>query len=142
MKPTRENLKNKIFVSICISLLAVVLCAFVYTGRTALNSPVTAVEVVNLTSVPLPSLSGPIVMIGVTELCAKFPDVSLRVETRVPLENVNSLVSRTVSLALMVIVSSLSPGLKVTLSPPLKVTLSVDFSSVKVKIADFPSLSV
>ena len=33
MKSTKENLKNKIFIGICISLLAIVLCTFVYTGR-------------------------------------------------------------------------------------------------------------
>ena len=33
MKSNKENLKNKIFIGICISLLAIVLCTFVYTGR-------------------------------------------------------------------------------------------------------------
>jgi len=33
MKSIKENLKNKIFIGICISLLAIVLCTFVYTGR-------------------------------------------------------------------------------------------------------------
>ncbi len=33
MKSIKENLKNKIFIGICISLLMVVLCLFVYTGR-------------------------------------------------------------------------------------------------------------
>ncbi len=33
MKSNKENLKNKIFIGICISLLAIVLCFFVYTGR-------------------------------------------------------------------------------------------------------------
>ena len=33
MKSNKDNLKNKIFIGVCISLLAVVLCLFVYTGR-------------------------------------------------------------------------------------------------------------
>ena len=33
MKFNKENLKNKIFIGTCISLLAIVLCFFVYTGR-------------------------------------------------------------------------------------------------------------
>ena len=33
MKSNKENLSNKIFVGICIFLLAIVLCTFVYTGR-------------------------------------------------------------------------------------------------------------
>ena len=33
MKSNKEKLKNRIFISLCISLLAVVLCFFVYTGR-------------------------------------------------------------------------------------------------------------
>ena len=33
MKSNKEKLKNRIFISLCISLLAVVLCTFVYTGR-------------------------------------------------------------------------------------------------------------
>ena len=33
MKSNKENLKNKIFIGICISLLAIVLCLFIYTGR-------------------------------------------------------------------------------------------------------------
>lgn len=33
MKSNKDNLKNRIFIGICISLLAVVLCFFVYTGR-------------------------------------------------------------------------------------------------------------
>ena len=33
MKSNKEKLKNRIFISLCISLLAIVLCTFVYTGR-------------------------------------------------------------------------------------------------------------
>ena len=33
MKSNKDYLKNKIFIGICISLLAIVLCLFVYTGR-------------------------------------------------------------------------------------------------------------
>ena len=33
MKSNKDNLKNRIFIGICISLLAIVLCTFVYTGR-------------------------------------------------------------------------------------------------------------
>ena len=33
MKSIKQNPKKKIFIGICISLLAIVLCFFVYTGR-------------------------------------------------------------------------------------------------------------
>ena len=33
MKSNKENLKNKIFTGICISLLVIILCTFVYTGK-------------------------------------------------------------------------------------------------------------
>ena len=33
MEPAKENLRIKIFIGICIFLLAIVLCFFVYTGR-------------------------------------------------------------------------------------------------------------
>ena len=32
-KWSEKNLKNKIFIGICISFLAIILCTFVYTGR-------------------------------------------------------------------------------------------------------------
>ena len=42
MKSNKENLKNKIFIGICISLLAIVLCTFVYTGRNYGNQAMNA----------------------------------------------------------------------------------------------------
>ena len=42
MKSIKENFKNKIFVSLCISLLAIVLCTFVYTGRNFGNQAMNA----------------------------------------------------------------------------------------------------
>ena len=42
MKSTKENFKNKIFAGICISLLAIVLCSFVYTGRNFGNQAMNA----------------------------------------------------------------------------------------------------
>ena len=42
MKSNKENLKNKIFICICISLLAIVLCTFVYTGRNYGNQAMNA----------------------------------------------------------------------------------------------------
>ena len=42
MKSNKENLKNKIFIGICISLLAIVLCTFVYSGRNYGNQAMNA----------------------------------------------------------------------------------------------------
>lgn len=42
MEFIKENLKNKIFIGICISLIAIVLCTFVYTGRDYGNQAVNA----------------------------------------------------------------------------------------------------
>ena len=42
MKLKKENLKNRIFVGICISLLVIVLCTFVYTGRNFGNQAMNA----------------------------------------------------------------------------------------------------
>ena len=42
MKSNKENLINKIFIGICISLLAIVLCTFVYTGRNYGNQAMNA----------------------------------------------------------------------------------------------------
>ena len=42
MKSIKKNLKNKIFAGICISLLAIVLCTFVYTGRNYGNQAMNA----------------------------------------------------------------------------------------------------
>ena len=42
MKSNKDNLKNRIFIGICISLLAIVLCTFVYTGRNYGNQAMNA----------------------------------------------------------------------------------------------------
>ena len=42
MKSNKENIKNKIFTGVCLSLLFVVLCTFVYTGRNYGNQAMNA----------------------------------------------------------------------------------------------------